>query len=242
MCYHTAGGLLPHRFTLTLHHSDCLQRNRNSSGGLVSVPLSVGSLRPGVTRRPALWSSDFPQTDATQAPPRDHPTHSPHHHYTRSPPESPATTTPGVNADCRRTLRIHCECTGNLFPPPRTSPPEPGVQAPPSLPGRSSRLISPPITPVSRIRTHPRRHRQIPADTQPPVAPPADLIRLVSTPQSLCPMAVRRLCPPPRADAHPSESSSTALILRASSPSEKGFCMKRSPSSRTPRCAMTFAV
>jgi hypothetical protein len=29
-------------------------------GGIFSVPLSVGSPRPGVTRRTALWSSDFP--------------------------------------------------------------------------------------------------------------------------------------------------------------------------------------
>jgi len=46
------GGLLPHRFTLAL------------SGGLVSVALSVlrGSPpgTPGVTRRPALRSPDFP--------------------------------------------------------------------------------------------------------------------------------------------------------------------------------------
>ena len=31
------------------------------AGGVVSVPLSVGSPRLGVTQRPALWSSDFPQ-------------------------------------------------------------------------------------------------------------------------------------------------------------------------------------
>ena len=29
-------------------------------GGLLSAALSVGSRRPGVTRHPALWSSDFP--------------------------------------------------------------------------------------------------------------------------------------------------------------------------------------
>ncbi len=52
-----------------------------SAGGIVSVPLSVGSLRLGVTQRPALWSSDFPRADA-EASARDHPTHSPHHHYT----------------------------------------------------------------------------------------------------------------------------------------------------------------
>ena len=30
-------------------------------GGLLSVALSVGSPRLGVTQQPALWSSDFPQ-------------------------------------------------------------------------------------------------------------------------------------------------------------------------------------
>jgi len=46
-----------------------------SAGGVVSVPLSVGSLRLGVTQRSALWSSDFPRAD--QWPARGHPTHSP---------------------------------------------------------------------------------------------------------------------------------------------------------------------
>ena len=45
-------------------------------GGVFSVPLSVGSLRLGVTQRSALWSSDFPQKD-TSVSSRDHPTHSP---------------------------------------------------------------------------------------------------------------------------------------------------------------------
>jgi hypothetical protein len=31
-------------------------------GGLLSAALSIGSRRPGVTRHPALWSSDFPPT------------------------------------------------------------------------------------------------------------------------------------------------------------------------------------
>jgi hypothetical protein len=33
---------------------------RRVIGGLLSVALSIGSRRPGVTRHPALWSSDFP--------------------------------------------------------------------------------------------------------------------------------------------------------------------------------------
>src|SRR5205814_3754196 len=49
-CYQQRGGLLPHLFT----------RSQVAPGGLFSVPLSVGSPRPGVTRRTALWSSDFP--------------------------------------------------------------------------------------------------------------------------------------------------------------------------------------
>jgi len=34
---------------------------RGAPGGVVSVPLSVGSPLPAVSRRPALWSSDFPR-------------------------------------------------------------------------------------------------------------------------------------------------------------------------------------
>ena len=45
-----AGGLLPHHFTLTAP----------ASGGVLSVALSFGSPRLGVTQRPALWSPDFP--------------------------------------------------------------------------------------------------------------------------------------------------------------------------------------
>jgi hypothetical protein len=39
-------------------------------GGLLSVALSVGSPRLGVTQQPALWSSDFPQAPSVGA--RDH--------------------------------------------------------------------------------------------------------------------------------------------------------------------------
>lgn len=45
-----AGGLLPHHFTLT----------GLAAGGVISVALSFGSPRLGVTQRPALWSPDFP--------------------------------------------------------------------------------------------------------------------------------------------------------------------------------------
>ena len=44
-----AGGLLHHRFTLTL------------SGGLLSVALSLGLPRVGVTHHFALWSPDVPR-------------------------------------------------------------------------------------------------------------------------------------------------------------------------------------
>src|SRR5699024_4901808 len=45
------GGLLHHRFTLT----------GPRAGGLLSVALSRGLLRVGVTHRPALWSPDVPR-------------------------------------------------------------------------------------------------------------------------------------------------------------------------------------
>src|SRR5436190_6981899 len=48
--YRRRGALLPHLFTLTLV----------AQGGIFSVPLSVRLPCPGVTRRTALWSSDFP--------------------------------------------------------------------------------------------------------------------------------------------------------------------------------------
>jgi hypothetical protein len=49
-CYHSPGALLPHLFTLT----------PPKRGGLFSAALSLGLPPPGVTRHPALWSSDFP--------------------------------------------------------------------------------------------------------------------------------------------------------------------------------------
>lgn len=58
----TPGGLLHHRFTLT----------DVTAGGLLSVALSRGLLRVGVTHRPALWSPDVPRhsrrSDATVSP------------------------------------------------------------------------------------------------------------------------------------------------------------------------------
>ena len=54
----TAGGLLHHRFTLTTA----------SGGGLLSVALSRGSPRVGVTDHPALWSPDFPRTRVRRGP------------------------------------------------------------------------------------------------------------------------------------------------------------------------------
>ena len=48
-CYQLRGALLPHPFTLTgRHHAQA----RRSSGGLLSVALSVGSRLPGVTWHP----------------------------------------------------------------------------------------------------------------------------------------------------------------------------------------------
>jgi hypothetical protein len=54
-CYHGRGALLPHLFTLTRLRPCGLRRS-----GMFSVPLSFRLPRPGVTRRTALWSSDFP--------------------------------------------------------------------------------------------------------------------------------------------------------------------------------------
>ena len=59
-----AGGLLHHRFTLTLQPKP--------KGGLLSVALSRGSPRVGVTDHPAVWSPDLPhrsqRTGATARP------------------------------------------------------------------------------------------------------------------------------------------------------------------------------
>ena len=65
VCYQPRGALLPHLFTLTLRLAfGALRRRALAQGGMFSVPLSVGSPRPGVTRRIALWSSDFPLLSA----------------------------------------------------------------------------------------------------------------------------------------------------------------------------------
>ena len=53
--YRRRGALLPHPFTLTC------RRRTDAIGGLLSVALSVGSRRPGVTWPLALWSPDFPR-------------------------------------------------------------------------------------------------------------------------------------------------------------------------------------
>ncbi|CCH20440.1 hypothetical protein MILUP08_45322 [Micromonospora lupini str. Lupac 08] len=50
-----AGGLLPHRFTLTVPVG---------VGGLFSVALSRGSPRVAVNNHPALWSPDVPRRRA----------------------------------------------------------------------------------------------------------------------------------------------------------------------------------
>jgi hypothetical protein len=52
-----AGALLPHPFTLAP------PRVPARRGGLLSVALSRGSPRVGVTHHPALWSPDFPRRD-----------------------------------------------------------------------------------------------------------------------------------------------------------------------------------
>src|SRR5258708_23368414 len=78
-----AGGLLPHRFTLALRTS----LETGPLGGLISVALSFGSPRLGVTQRPALRSPDFPPTLFTSpAVPR--------------PPPPPRNSTPGCAPSC----------------------------------------------------------------------------------------------------------------------------------------------
>jgi len=52
------GGLLHHPFTLTPGNAGC---------GLLSVALSIGFLRPAVSRHRALWSTDFPRTTERQS-------------------------------------------------------------------------------------------------------------------------------------------------------------------------------
>src|SRR3546814_12781299 len=53
-CCQARGALLPHHFTLAT-------RPEGPFGGLLSVALSVGSRRPGVTWHRALWSPAFPR-------------------------------------------------------------------------------------------------------------------------------------------------------------------------------------
>ena len=86
LCYQKRGALLPHLFTLTRlrprpsgpratarqaprqsdrreslpRRSSRREAPRAKAGGMFSVPLSVGLPRPGITRRTALRSSDFP--------------------------------------------------------------------------------------------------------------------------------------------------------------------------------------
>lgn len=54
LCYQSRGALLPHHFTLT-----CAVLPRPSAV-MLSVPLSVASRRPAVSRHSALRSPDFP--------------------------------------------------------------------------------------------------------------------------------------------------------------------------------------
>ncbi len=58
-CLHADCELLPHSFH-PYPSSLYRQRRRAATGGIVSVALSLGSPRVGVTDHPALWSPDFP--------------------------------------------------------------------------------------------------------------------------------------------------------------------------------------
>ena len=70
LCLQRPGALLPHPFTLACAPEGAI-------GGLLSAALSVALRRPGVTRHPALWSSDFPPADPG---PRTRSTSDPHSH------------------------------------------------------------------------------------------------------------------------------------------------------------------
>jgi hypothetical protein len=60
-CYQGRGALLPHLFTIA-----CRSR-RSDVSCVFSVPLSVRLPCPGVTRRTAPWSSDFPPLEPLHA-------------------------------------------------------------------------------------------------------------------------------------------------------------------------------
>ncbi len=66
-------------------------RTRAAIGGLLSAALSVASRRPGVTRHPALWSSDFPPATLERAA-SDPYSHALHGHQIR--PKGPDSTSP----------------------------------------------------------------------------------------------------------------------------------------------------
>ena len=59
------------RCALTTPFHPCLCSLTEAIGGLLSVALSIGFRRPGVTRHPALWSSDFPPMDTVIRPTSD---------------------------------------------------------------------------------------------------------------------------------------------------------------------------
>jgi hypothetical protein len=104
-----AGGLLHHRFTLTPGRPE-----GRSRGGLLSVALSRGSPRVGVTDHPALRSPDLPHRVSPARPPgrltrRDH-------QHRRSPAQFPA--------DNRRQRRLH-RSAADLPPPTATPRPAP---------------------------------------------------------------------------------------------------------------------
>ena len=64
-----AGALLPHRFTLTTHHSTKIEQ---PFGGLLSVALSLASRPVDVIDHPVLRSPDFPPAPKRTS---DRPTH-----------------------------------------------------------------------------------------------------------------------------------------------------------------------
>jgi hypothetical protein len=108
-----AGALLPHRFTLACAGHPAI-------GGLLSVALSCGSPRLGVTQHPALRSPDVPRTGPplSRWPARGRPAGSP-------PP--PIVAPNGARSPGLRPLRLRCA------PPARGAPraSRPASRAPP---------------------------------------------------------------------------------------------------------------
>ncbi len=106
------GALLPHPFTLA--------GGLLPAGGLLSVALSLGSPPPGVTRRPALWSPDFPPASrrmpAAARPTPGRSTHGPTNGPRAVLSHGTAGACPGGNATDRALNELSCQRRHGLVP------------------------------------------------------------------------------------------------------------------------------